>query len=61
MEYIVKIEIPVQTGINTFYKFDNQESAMIFANTVLLSTEDPDIRVSIIIRKKGGLIYVSIK
>lgn len=47
MSYTVKI---VNEELSSYYQFDNQESAMIFANTALMSAVD-NIKVSILINK----------
>jgi hypothetical protein len=52
MNYTVKIVnfLNVNEELSSYYQFDNQESAMIFANTALLSAVD-NIKVSILINK----------
>lgn len=52
MNYTVKIVnfLNVNEELSSYYQFDNQESAMIFANTALMSAVD-NIKVSIIINK----------
>lgn len=52
MNYTVKIVnfLNVNEELSSYYQFDNQESAMIFANTALMSAVDI-IKVSILINK----------
>jgi hypothetical protein len=52
MNYTVKIVnfLNVNEELSSYYQFDNQESAMIFANTALMSAVD-NIKVSILINK----------
>lgn len=52
MNYTVKIvnSLNINEELSSFYHFDNQESAMIFANTALMSAVD-NIKVSILINK----------
>ena len=53
MDYTVKIvnfSLNVNEELSSYYQFDNQESAMIFANTALMSAVD-NIKVSILINK----------
>lgn len=52
MNYTVKIVnfLNVNEELSSDYQFDNQESAMIFANTAFMSAVD-NIKVSILINK----------
>lgn len=52
MNYTVKIVnfLNANEELSSYYQFDNQESAMIFANTALMSAVD-NIKVSILINK----------
>jgi hypothetical protein len=56
MNYTVKIVnfLNVNEELSSYYQFDNQESAMIFANTALMSAVD-NIKVSILINKNKNI------